>query len=83
MLKELGSTLPQDVLDYLSDSGQEDKFKDVILFSTIDEDGWPHHGWLRHHEVAAKDSRRLLILLYSDSTVLEMSSERGNSPWSS
>ena len=67
MSKELGSTLPQDVLDHLSDSEQDDKFKDVILFSTVDEDGWPRHGLLSHHEVIAKDQQRLLILLYSDS----------------
>ena len=67
MSKELGSTLPQDVLDYLSDSGQDGKFKDVILFNTVDEDGWPRHGLLSHHEVLAKDNQRLLILLYSDS----------------
>ena len=67
MSKEVGSTLPQDVEDYLSDSGKADKFKDVILFNTVDEDGWPRHGLLSHHEVIAKDSQRLLILLYSDS----------------
>ena len=67
MSKELGSTLPQDVLEYLSDNGQDDKFKDVILFNTVDQDGWPRHGLLSHHEVLAKDPQRILILLYSDS----------------
>ena len=67
MSKELGSTLPQDVLDYLSDSGQDGKIKDVILFNTVDQNGWPRHGLLSHHEVLAKGPQRMLILLYSDS----------------
>ena len=67
MSKELGSTLPQNVLEYLSDSGQDDEFRDVILFNTVDQDGWPRHGLLSHYEVIAKDPQRLLILLYSDS----------------
>ncbi len=39
----------------------------MILFSTTDEDGWPRHGLLSAREVLAKDSKRLLLLLYSNS----------------
>ena len=68
MSKELGSTLPQDVLDYLSSSGKNSKSSEVILLSTVDENGWPRHGLLSHHELLAKDQQRLLILLYTDSS---------------
>ncbi len=67
MSKELGATLPEDLLDFLSSTEPGEKFNQVILFSTTDEDGWPRHGLLSAHEVLAKDSNRLLLLLYSNS----------------
>ena len=67
MSKNLGATLPKDLLDFLSSTEPGDKFKQVILFSTTDEDGWPRHGLLSAREVLAKDSKRLLLLLYSNS----------------
>ncbi len=67
MSKELGATLPEDLLDFLSSTEPGEKFKQVILFSTTDEDGWPRHGLLSAREVVAKDSNRLLLLLYSQS----------------
>lgn len=67
MSKNLGATLPEDLLDFLSSTEPGEKFKQVILFSTIDEDGWPRHGLLSAREVFAKDSKRLLLLLYSNS----------------
>ncbi len=67
MSKDLGATLPEDLLDFLSSTEPGDKFKQVILFSTTDEDGWPRHGLLSAREVLAKDSKRLLLLLYSNS----------------
>ena len=67
MSKNLGATLPEDLLDFLSSTEPGDKFKQVILFSTTDEDGWPRHGLLSAREVFAKDSKRLLLLLYSNS----------------
>ena len=67
MSKNLGATLPKDLLDFLSSTEPGEKFKQVILFSTPDEDGWPRHGLLSAREVLAKDSKRLLLLLYSNS----------------
>ncbi|MCH6570628.1 MAG: hypothetical protein IH794_11030 [Acidobacteria bacterium] len=67
MSKNLGATLPEDLLDFLSSTEPGEKFKQVILFSTTDEDGWPRHGLLSAREVFAKDSKRLLLLLYSNS----------------
>ena len=67
MSKNLGATLPKDLLDFLSSTEPGEKFKQVILFSTTDEDGWPRHGLLSAREVLAKDSKRLLLLLYSNS----------------
>jgi hypothetical protein len=67
MSKNLGANLPEDLLDFLSSTEPGDKFKQVILFSTTDEDGWPRHGLLSAREVLAKDSKRLLLLLYSNS----------------
>ncbi len=67
MSKNLGATLPEDLLEFLSSTEPGEKFKQVILFSTTDEDGWPRHGLLSAREVLAKDSKRLLLLLYSNS----------------
>ncbi|MDA2933171.1 hypothetical protein MYX82_02385, partial [Acidobacteria bacterium AH-259-D05] len=67
MSKDRGSTLPQDLSDFLSRSGHADQFKEVILFNTVDEDGWPRHGLLSPREIVAKDNKRLLMLLYSNS----------------
>ena len=67
MSKELRATLPEDLLDFLSSTEPGEKFKQVILFSTTDEDGWPRHGLLSPREVVARDSNRLLLLLYSNS----------------
>jgi hypothetical protein len=67
MSKNLGANLPEDLLDFLSSTEPGEKFKQVILFSTTDEDGWPRHGLLSAREVLAKDSKRLLLLLYSNS----------------
>ena len=67
MSQDRGTTLPEDLLDFLSGSEPASKFNQVILFSTIDEDGWPRHGLLSPREVVAKDPSRLLLLLYSQS----------------
>jgi len=67
MSKELGATLPEDLLDFLSSTKPGEKFKQVILFSTTDENGWPRHGLLSAREVVAKDANRILLLLYSNS----------------
>ena len=67
MSKNLGTTLPTDLLDFLSSGEPASKFQEVILFSTVDEDGWPRHGLLSPREVVAKDPSRLLLLLYSNS----------------
>ncbi len=67
MSKDLGATLPEDLLDFLSSTEPGEKFKQVILFSTTDEDGWPRHGLLSAREVVAKNANRLLLLLYSNS----------------
>ncbi len=67
MSKDRGTTLPTDLLDFLSSGEPASKFQQVILFSTVDEDGWPRHGLLSPREVVAKDPSRLLLLLYSHS----------------
>ncbi len=67
MSKDRGTTLPTDLLDFLSSGEPASKFHEVILFSTMDEDGWPRHGLLSPREVVAKDPSRLLLLLYSNS----------------
>ena len=67
MSKDRGTTLPTDLLDFLSSGEPVSKFQQVILFSTVDEDGWPRHGLLSPREVVAKDPSRVLLLLYSNS----------------
>jgi hypothetical protein len=41
--------------------------KRVIVFTTVDEDGWPRQGMLSYYEVVAKDRTRLLLLTYRGS----------------
>lgn len=67
MSKDRGTTLPADLLSFLSSSEPSGKFQQVILFTTTDDDGWPRHGMLSPFEVVAKDSKRLLMLLYEAS----------------
>ena len=67
MSKNLGATLPEDLLDFLSSTEPCEQFKQVLLCSTTYEDGWPRHGLLIARELFAKDSKRLLLLLYSNS----------------
>lgn len=67
MSKELGGTLPNDLMDFLSQTEPEEKFKQVIIFNTVDDDGWPRHGLLSPREVVGKDAKRILLLLYKES----------------
>ena len=67
MSKKVGEALPDDLWDFLSRTEPQDKFKQVIIFNTVDEDGWPRHGLLSPREVVAKDTKRILLLLYKDS----------------
>jgi hypothetical protein len=41
--------------------------KKVILFTTVDADGWPRHGMLSRFEIVAKSRENLLMLLYESS----------------
>ncbi|MEE8583926.1 MAG: pyridoxamine 5'-phosphate oxidase family protein, partial [Acidobacteriota bacterium] len=67
MSQDLGANLPQDLFQFLSSAGPEENSHQVILFTTIDADGWPRHGMLSPYEVVARDPGHILMLLYRDS----------------
>jgi len=67
MSKDLGSQLPDDLLKFLSSGTPPSKFNTVVVFTSMDEDGWPRHGLLSLRELVAKGPARLLLLLYSES----------------
>ena len=71
MSKDLGSSLPDDLFDFLAGSEPSSKFHQVILISTVDAAGWPRLAMLSSWEVVAKDPRRLLMLLYKTSRTTE------------
>jgi len=67
LAKSVGSKLPEQLLKRLLDQDISAKNSRVIIFTTTDDNGWPHHGMLSYHEVVARDRTRLLMLTYSDS----------------
>ncbi len=62
--KLLGASLQESLLTLLSTIEPPQEDKKVILFTTVD-DGWPRHGMLSRFELVAKNSDRLLMLLYT------------------
>ena len=67
MTKSLGAALTEELYSRLSSQNLSDVGKRVIVFTTVDEDGWPRHSMLSHYEVVAKDRTRLLLLAYGGS----------------
>ncbi len=66
MTKNIGTSLPDDLYGRLiADPGKNPNR--VIIFSTVDESGFPHHGMLSHYEVVAKNRETILIIIYSNS----------------
>jgi Pyridoxamine 5'-phosphate oxidase len=66
MTKNIGISLPDDLYGRLV--GAPDKNPNrVIIFSTVDESGFPHHGMLSHYEVVAKNRETIMIVIYSNS----------------
>ncbi len=67
MGKVVGDELPQDLYDLLGNHDLEKKAKKVIVFTTVDEDGFPRHGMLSTYEIFAKDNKKLVMILYANS----------------
>ena len=67
MSKLLGASLPEDLFTLLRTVEPPEEDKKVILFTTVDDDGWPRHGMLSRFELVAKSRERLLMLLYESS----------------
>ena len=44
MSKPLGTRLPEDLFTLLRTVESQEEGKKVILFTTVDNDGWPRHG---------------------------------------
>ncbi|MBI4444852.1 MAG: pyridoxamine 5'-phosphate oxidase family protein [Acidobacteria bacterium] len=71
MATDLGATLSDSLFLFLNSDRLSEKINKVILFSTVDPDGWPRHGMLSPAEVVARDRHRLLVLLYKSSRAAE------------
>lgn len=67
MSKPLGTRLPEDLFTLLRTVESQEESKKVILFTTVDNDGWPRHGMLSRFELVAKSRELLLMLLYESS----------------
>ena len=67
MTNSLGPILPEELYSRLNSRDLSGLGKRVIVFTTVDEDGWPRDGMLSHYEVVAKDRTSLLLLTYGDS----------------
>ena len=67
MAKALGTRLPEDLFTLLRTVESQEEGKKVILFTTVDNDGWPRHGMLSRFELVAKSRELLLMLLYESS----------------
>jgi Pyridoxamine 5'-phosphate oxidase len=66
MTTKLGSSLPHDLFTRLSEDPDKNS-KHVVIFSTLDQAGFPHHGMLSHYQLVAKDREKILMMIYSDS----------------
>ena len=67
MTKSLGPKLSKELYARLSSQDVSKVGKRVIIFTTVDEDGWPRDGMLSHYEVVAKDETTLFLLTYGGS----------------
>jgi hypothetical protein len=67
MAKLIGSELPAAVFARLRGTDLEAAQQEVILLTTIDEQGWPHPALLSPFEVVAADARNLRLATYGDS----------------
>ncbi|MFQ6010804.1 MAG: pyridoxamine 5'-phosphate oxidase family protein [Nitrososphaerales archaeon] len=67
MGKVVGEVLPKDLQDFLGDHKLGNKAKKVVIFTTVDENGFPRHGMLSMYEILAKDSKNMLMVLYPNS----------------
>ncbi len=67
MGKVVGDSLPPDLYDLLGNRDLEKKANKVIVFTTIDEDGFPRHGMLSTYEIFARDTKKLVMILYPTS----------------
>lgn len=67
MGKVVADSLPPDLYDLLGNRDLEKKANKVIIFTTIDEDGFPRHGMLSTYEIFARDTEKLVMILYATS----------------
>lgn len=67
MSTSLGPQLPEWLLRWFSAADLERKVGDVVVLSTIDGEGWPHHALLSHGEVVAERADRVRLGLRPDS----------------
>lgn len=67
LAKSLGPQLPKDLLELLSSPDVDSKANKVIIFTTMDKEGFPHHGMLSPFEVVAGNQNTMKMLAYSQS----------------
>ena len=67
MAREVGSSLPDPVVELLSGRDLAARAGEAILITTTDAEGWPHPALLSYGEMVAVDSRRLRLALYRTS----------------
>ena len=66
MANSLGPKLPQDLFRRLSEE-RDTSTQRVIVFTTVDEDGFPRHAMLSRNELVARDETTMLMLTYENS----------------
>ena len=68
MSRRVGSELPPDLVARLAGQRLEPVASKVIQLFTVDSGGWPHPALLSYFEVVAKDSTRVRLATYGNST---------------
>ncbi len=69
MARDVGASLPADILARLQSAGRESRANDVILAFSVDEHGWPHATMLSYLEVVALDAVRLRAAVFASSSL--------------
>jgi len=68
MSRFVGNELPDDLYERLRGNDLEGCAEKVILISTLEGEGWRHHGVLSYFEVVALDRRNIRLATYKDSS---------------
>lgn len=76
MTKNTGSILPNGLYRRLTTDPSLNSGR-VIIFSTVDDSGFPHHGMISYYEITALGTDKILMIIYSESKSAQNMRKKG------